>query len=176
MITIRRETPSDYNAVYNLVQSAFAGADHADGTEQDLVVRLRKSVAFVPALSLVAEADGALVGHILFTGLGLGGIPAVGLAPLAVAPGCQGRGIGRLLMEEGHGVARGLGYTASVVLGHPGYYPRAGYRDAAEFGIQCPFEGVPQGSFMALDLQGGGFWAGCAPEYPREFEEGSGTE
>lgn len=64
---IRKEEPKDREAVYRLVREAFASAAHADGTEQDLVEALRQDPAFVPALSLVAEADGEPVGHILLT-------------------------------------------------------------------------------------------------------------
>lgn len=64
---IRRETSRDHDAVYTLIQEAFASAEHSDGNEQDLVQALRASPAFVPELSLVAEENGSLVGHILFT-------------------------------------------------------------------------------------------------------------
>ena len=64
---IRKETPADYEAVYELVKAAFAAAEHSDGREHELVAALRKSGAFVPGLSLVAETDGILAGHILFT-------------------------------------------------------------------------------------------------------------
>ena len=66
-MNIRTERPDDYEAVYSLVEQAFASAEHSDGTEQDLVAALRKGEAFVPELSLVAEIDGKIVGHILFT-------------------------------------------------------------------------------------------------------------
>ena len=64
---VRQETSGDYDEVYGLVKEAFASAEHSDGNEHDLVAALRKSAAFVPELSLVAEADGKIVGHILFT-------------------------------------------------------------------------------------------------------------
>ena len=60
---IRQEMPADYEAVYGLVAEAFATAEHADGNEQDLVVALRKSEAFVPQLSIIAEIDGELAGQ-----------------------------------------------------------------------------------------------------------------
>ena len=70
---IRKETPADYEAVYELVKAAFAAAEHSDGREHELVAALRKSGAFVPGLSLVAETDGILAGHILFTEIRIGG-------------------------------------------------------------------------------------------------------
>ena len=80
-INIRQETPADYDAVYRLVKEAFATADHSDGDEQDLVVRLRKSEAFIPELSLVAEADGVLAGYILLTKIGVGEETELAAAP-----------------------------------------------------------------------------------------------
>lgn len=67
MRLIRQETPNDYDAVYDVVKRAFACAAQSDGTEQDLVVALHGSDAFIPELSLVAEENGKIVGYILFT-------------------------------------------------------------------------------------------------------------
>lgn len=64
---IRREVSEDYNTIYSLVKTAFSLSEHSDGNEQNLVNSLRKSDSFIPELSLVAEIDGALVGHIMFT-------------------------------------------------------------------------------------------------------------
>ncbi|MCI8478675.1 MAG: hypothetical protein HFE97_10110 [Oscillospiraceae bacterium] len=64
---IRQETDKDYEEIYTLVTEAFATAEHTDGREQELVAALRKEDAFIPKLSLVAELDGAVIGHILFT-------------------------------------------------------------------------------------------------------------
>ena len=66
-IRIRQERREDYDEVYQLIQEAFRTAEHADGNEQDLVAALRKGRAFIPELSLVAEVEGQLAGHILFT-------------------------------------------------------------------------------------------------------------
>lgn len=151
---IRQETPQDYDAVYEVVKRAFLSAQHSDGTEQDLVVALRKSESFVPELSLVATQNGRVVGHILFTRVCVGAQAALALAPLSVLPSCQRQGIGTALMEEGHRIAAALGYGYSIVLGHPGYYPRAGYVPASTYGIQAPFD-VADESFMALKLSSG---------------------
>lgn len=152
-ITIRRETPADYDAVYDLVREAFASAEHADGDEQNLVVRLRGSESFVPQLSLVAEYGGSLVGHILFTKAQVADATVLVLAPLAVLPDYQRSGIGGRLMEAGHRVARALGYEVAVVVGHPTYYPRFGYVPAAQYGIETTME-LPPDVFMARNLLG----------------------
>ena len=152
-MVIRKETQSDYAQVYTLVKAAFAQADHADGNEQDLVVLLRKSPAFLPQLSLVAEEAGKIVGHILFTQVQIGESTQVALAPLAVLPEYQRQGIGTALIEEGHHIAASLGYGYSIVLGSSAYYPRMDYVPADTLGISCPFSGVPRENFMACRLQ-----------------------
>lgn len=149
---IRQETIDDYNEVYNLIRTAFANAHHSDGTEHDLVTNLRKSIAFVPQLSLVAEIDGKIAGHIMFTEGKVGDSTILILAPLSVLPEFQKQGIGTLLIKEGHRIARELGYQYSLVLGSEKYYPRSGYLPAEQFGIQVP-DGIPSENFMAKPLQ-----------------------
>ena len=92
---IRRETATDCAAVYSVVKRAFESAERTDGNEQDLVNALRKGAAFIPALSLVAEADGKVVGHIMFTRAAVDGKPVLALAPLSVLPEHQRKGIGK---------------------------------------------------------------------------------
>lgn len=149
---IRQERPGDHGQVYELIKAAFAGAEHADGNEQDLVNALRKGGAFIPELSLVAEEDVGIVGHILFTRAAAGGETVLVLAPLSVRPDCQRRGIGTALMKEGHRIARELGYGYSTVLGSTEYYPRVGYVPAEELGIDAP-EGIPAENLMAIRLR-----------------------
>ena len=148
---IRPEGPADLAAIHDLVQAAFASAEHSDGTEQDLVDALRRGPAFIPELSLVAEEDGTLLGHILFTKMKVGDREALALAPLSVRPGRQRQGIGAALIREGHRRAAALGYGCSVVLGSETYYPRFGYVPAEQLGIQAPFP-VPAENFMAVKL------------------------
>jgi len=109
-------------------------------------------------LSLVAEVDGAVVGHILFSPVTIeteaSTKSAVGLAPMAVLPGHQRQGIGARLIERGLQELRRQGHTAVVVLGHPGYYPRFGFERASRFGLRCQFD-CPDEAFMALELQPG---------------------
>lgn len=149
---IRQEQSGDYNAVYQTVKSAFKNAEHSNGNEQELVAALRSSKAFVPELSLVAVYDGSIAGHILFTKAAVSGRVVLALAPLAVLPTYQRRGIGQALIAEGHRIARESGYEYSIVLGHPQYYSKAGYRPASLFGIKAPFE-VPDDNFMAIRLK-----------------------
>lgn len=152
-MNIRKEKPADYDAVYNVVKKAFESAEHTDGNEQNLVVELRKSGSFIPELSLVAVEDEKIVGHILFTKAFVNGAEVLALAPLAVLPEYQNRGIGLSLIEHGHIEAQKLGYNYSVVLGDSKYYPKAGYVPASRYGIRAPFE-VEDENFMAVCFNG----------------------
>lgn len=148
---IRQETSGDYNEIYKVVKTAFATADHSDGTEQDLVTNLRTSPAYIPQLSLVAEEKGKIIGHILFTKAKVKDVTVLALAPLSVLPEYQKRGVGTALIAEGHKIAKSLGYGYSVVLGSEKYYPKHGYVISEEYGIYPPFE-VPKENFMAYKL------------------------
>ena len=158
MLLLRTERPADYSAVEQLVKEAFTNDPHGDHTEHLLVARLRKSEAFVPALSIVAEQEGKLVGHILFTKIMINnseyGSPSLALAPVSVLPDFQRRGIGGKLIEHGHKVAKSLGFESVVLLGHAGYYPRFGYARADRYGISLPFE-VPAENVMVYALHEG---------------------
>lgn len=151
-MVIRQERPEDYEKVYQLIKEAFLSAEHADGNEQDLACALRKGKAFIPELSLTAEVDGSLAGHILFTKAAVGGDEVLVLAPLAVKPEFQRQGVGSALIREGHRIAEKLGYSYSLVLGSENYYPKLGYKQAVEFGIEVP-EGIPSENFMAIRLK-----------------------
>ena len=148
---IRQEKQEDHDEVYHLVKEAFASAKYSDGKEQDLVAALRKSKSFIPELSLVAVEDNRIVGYILFTKAHVQNIEVLALAPLAVLPDWQNKGIGLSLIKKGHDIARELGYGYSIVLGHSKYYPKAGYIPASNYGISAPFE-VGNESFMAIAL------------------------
>jgi predicted N-acetyltransferase YhbS len=127
-VNIRPESPHDYGAVAELHIQAFGKR-----TAEALIVSLlRHRDDFTPELSLVAESEGRIVAHALFSPytVQLLGNPlrAVNLAPLAVHPDHQKQRIGEALIQEGHQVARSNGYTLSFLLGHPEYYPRFGYK------------------------------------------------
>jgi predicted N-acetyltransferase YhbS len=166
-IIIRQEFEKDYDKVYSIVKSAFENAEYTNHDEQNLVVRLRKSDAFIPELSLVADQDGELVGHIMFSKIKVDKHIALTLAPLSVLPKVQRQGIGGKLIERGHEIAKGLGFTLCVLLGHPGYYPRFGYIPASRFGIKARFD-VPDDAFMAKKLTENIDISGTV-EYPNEF-------
>lgn len=161
-VVIRPETTADHPAVYALVAAAFRELAVSNHDEQDLVVRLRQSDAFVPELSLVAVVDDTVVGHVLLTKLPVVEGDTVhtllALAPLAVAPAWQKRGIGGHLLAAAHQAAKALGYPGIVLVGHPAYYPRFGYRPAASFELELPFA-VPAEAFMALELTPGSLTA-----------------
>ncbi|MFA0962800.1 GNAT family N-acetyltransferase [Roseivirga sp. BDSF3-8] len=147
---IRQEKAEDQSFVYEVNEEAFGRKDEAG-----LVNALRKDQAFIPELSLVAENDGQLVGHILFTRLEIiqegHTYPSLALAPMAVLSACQHSGIGSKLIKEGLKRARQAGYRSVIVLGHESYYPRFGFEPASRWGIKAPFE-VPDAAFMALPL------------------------
>lgn len=165
---IRQETSKDYNDVYNLIKEAFATAEHSDGNEQDLVEALRNGDAFVPELSLVADIDGKIAGHILFTEGKVGEDTTLVLAPLSVSPKYQKQGIGTSLIKEGHKIAKKMGYQYSLVLGSESYYPRFGYLPAEQFGIVIP-DGMPAENFMAIQLQEDAKPIRGAVTYAKEF-------
>lgn len=165
---IRQENNKDFDNVYSVVKKAFQMAEHSDGNEQDLVVALRKSDAFIPELSLVAEIDGKIVGHIMFTKIEIGNHTELTLAPLAVLPEYQKQGVGAALIKEGHRIAKELGYQYSVVLGSETYYPRYGYIPAKQLGIKAPFE-VASENFMAIKLQENAEPINGIVKYAKEF-------
>jgi putative acetyltransferase len=149
LLTIRPETASDREAVFRVEADAFGQDDEAG-----LVDLLRANDKAL--LSLVAELDGELVGHILFTPMSIespsGSHAAVCLGPLAVATPHQRQGIGGKLIEAGLGELRSAGHRAVFLQGHPSYYPRFGFRPAREF--DCHYED-DRDAFMALELYPG---------------------
>ena len=153
-MSLRPESPSDYAAIAELTALAFDGR----AVEPAIVALLRQSPRFDPGLSLVAEVDGRVVGHVLFTphSVQLLGqpVPAVALAPLAIHPACQRRGLGGQLIEAGHALARERGFAFSFLLGHPTYYPRFGYHTHA-YGVASltiPAAGLPPPTLSARPL------------------------
>jgi predicted N-acetyltransferase YhbS len=170
-IIIRQEEEKDYKAVYQVVKEAFENEEYSDQDEHNLVERLRKSQAFIAELSLVAEIEGKIVGHIMFTTIKIGSHTALALAPVSVSPDHQGLGIGSKLIIRGHEIAKKLGYKAVVLLGHENYYPRFGYKKASDYNIKAPFE-VPDVNFMVLELIEYGLKdIEGTVEYAREFFE-----
>ena len=154
--------------IYNVVKTAFETAEHSDGNEQDLVVALRNSDSFIPELSLVAIKDNKIVGYILFTKIKIGNNEELALAPLAVLPKYQKQGIGSKLIQQGHKIAKKLGYHYSIVLGSETYYPKFGYVPAIQYGIKAPFE-VSNENFMAIKLNDTDIEIKGTVRYAKEF-------
>ena len=149
--SIRRERQGDAAGIRAVNLAAFDGPDEAD-----IVDHLRRADA--ARLSLVAESGPEIVGHILFSEVTIGAAAAasgMGLAPMAVLPAEQNRGIGSALVRRGLESLRRDGCPFVVVLGHPAYYPRFGFRPASRHGLRCEYEGVPDEAFMALELTPG---------------------
>lgn len=146
MITIRDETAADRDAVRHVNEQAFGRADEAD-----LVDALRAG-GYVQ-VSLVAQLDGRIVGHILFSDLSIesetGSIDALALAPMAILPAYQRQGIGSELVREGLATSLRRGHRAVVVLGHPDFYPRFGFSAEIARPLSAPFSGE---AWMALEL------------------------
>ena len=144
---IRKERASDHAAIFNITAAAFG-----QQAEAQLIEALRERAS--PVVSLVAELDDAIVGHILFTPVELSDapdLPLFGLAPMAVAPAQQRRGIGSALVRAGLDACRDRNAAGIVVLGHPEYYPRFGFRPSTEFGIRSEYD-VPDEVFMVQEL------------------------
>ncbi len=117
-----------------------------------MVEAIRESDSFVPGLSLVADDEGEIVGHIILSYVALGsGARLLELGPLSVRPDRQREGIGGSLIRASLGIADEREEPLVLVLGHPSYYPRFGFRRAAGLGIFPP-EGIPDEAWMAVTL------------------------
>lgn len=144
---IRAEQDRDLDAISSVNTAAFPS-----DAEAVLVKALRKEAN--PIISLVAELDDSVVGHIMFSPVSLSNhadIDIMGLAPMAVNPAQQGSGIGSALVRAGLEQCIALGYSAAVVLGHPTYYPRFGFCPSSRFNIDSEYE-VAEELFMAIEL------------------------
>jgi putative acetyltransferase len=138
---IRREQAADVESVRAVHTEAFAPlAPDGQPVEPRLTDELRQSEAWLPRLSLVAVAGGAVVGHVCCTRAQLmpAGHPVLGLGPIGVLPDQQGRGVGAALMHSVIGAADALDEPLIGLLGHPDYYPRFGFQPAASLGITPP--------------------------------------
>lgn len=174
-ITIRQENEKDYEESERVVERAFKNAEYTDHNEHLLVARLRKSDAFVPELSLVAELDGEIVGHIMLTKLIIeneeSNYDSLALAPVSVVPEHQNKGIGSKLISESLKIAKEIGFKSVIVLGHDKYYPRFGFKPASTWGIKALFD-VPDKFFMALELEDGNLEdISGTVVYSKEFSE-----
>ncbi len=140
-LRIRKALTTDEPAILDVIHSAFGGDEGREISQ--LVSALLRDETALPVISVVAEVDGHLVGHVLISCARIEGscgeASASILAPLAVVPEHQGRGIGGGLIREGLGESRSAGCDLVFVLGHPGYYARHGFIVAGVNGFEAPY-------------------------------------
>lgn len=152
---IRQTATVDHSTVYNLIQTAFLTAEHRDGDEQDFAVSLRSGENYISELDLVAQYNGELIGHIMFTKTYVT-MPdgkrydTLLVAPLSVLLEYRSRGVGAALMNEGLSLATAMGYGAAFLIGDPNYYKKFGYRLSSEYSIN--HESFPKEYVMAKEL------------------------
>ncbi|WP_257548701.1 GNAT family N-acetyltransferase [Sphingopyxis sp. DBS4] len=168
---IRAATAADADAIDAVVRAAFAGTGFGHQGEADLVRVLEADGDGL--VSLVAEADGVIVGHVLFSRMDVEAdsapVSAAGLAPVSVSPAQQGQGVGGKLIRAGLDALREQGAAMSFVLGDEAYYPRFGYSPDLATRFASPFAGP---HFMAMMLDSGSPWplggrADYAPAFGR---------
>ena len=148
---IRQETQRDIEAITEITKLAFENHPHSQNTEPFIIHSLRGADALT--ISLVAEIDGAVVGHIAFSPVNFtdGSENWYGLGPVSVVPKCQRQGIGSGLVNEGLRQLKDLGAKGCVLIGDPGFYKRFGFQSPS--GLE--HEGIPQENFLVLSFGGG---------------------
>jgi putative acetyltransferase len=149
-IIIRCETDADIDAIRDVTVSAFRTLEISSHTEQFIIAALRTAKSLT--VSLVAEVDGRVVGHIAFSPVTIsdGTRNWYGLGPVSVLPEYQRQGIGKALIEEGLSRLRSVNARGVCLVGHPDYYRKFGFKNVPGFVL----EGVPQEVFFALSLDG----------------------
>jgi len=174
-IKIRKERPEDYQTTEQVVKSAFSTVEISDKQEHVLVDRIRKSDAYIPELSLVAfNQENKMVGHILLSKIQITddqkSVESLALAPVSVAPEFHRKGVGSKLIYAAIEKAKQLGHHSIIVLGHPTYYPKFGFKPACLWKIRAPFD-VPDEVFMGLELTENAFeHIQGVVQYSRAFE------
>lgn len=147
MTKIRFEKPEDIAFIHSVNEQAFGRV-----SEAKLVDTLR--LACTDHLSLVADDNGSIIGHLMFTPVvvtdGKQKTEGMGLAPMAVLPSKQRQGIGTQLVDTGLQILKEKGCPFVIVLGHPEYYPRFGFQAASGCNIRTKWDGVPDEAFMIL--------------------------
>ncbi len=169
MQTVRAALPTDHGTIDAVERAAFRGADEARLTRA-----LRAAGDIVH--ELVAETDGVIDGHVVFSRMTVQGAssgPIAALGPVAVSPAVQRHGIGSALIREGIARLRANGYAAVFVLGHAAYYPRFGFSPEAAAHVASPYAGP---HFMALELTPGALKTVERVDYSPAFASGGGQE
>lgn len=162
---IREERESDHKAISDVTEAAFKNHPYGSGTEQFIVKALREGGSL--SVSLVAELEGSVVGHIAFSPVKFsdGNEGWYGLGPVSVEPGYQGLGIGTELVNSGLKILKDKGAGGCVLVGEPSFYKRFGF--ASPEGLR--HEGVPQENFLALSF------CGIFPSGDVKFHSGFGA-
>ena len=155
-ISIRSERPDDGQIIADVVRRSYANVAYSDHREHLMVERLRKTAAYDPALSLLAEVGDEVVGHILLTRAEIrdtqSSVITLALAPLSVVPEHQSRGVGKALVGAARQRAAELGFGSILLVGIPSYYPQFGFVPLSRYPITLPFE-APADNCMILPLQ-----------------------
>lgn len=143
-LTIRPEQAADIDRITQIIEAAFKGHPHGDSKEHLLVSELRSNHAL--SISLVAEVDENMVGHIAFSEITIDGVfdSWYGLAPVSVDPEYQNRGVGSRLIERGLAEVKNLGAKGCVLVGEPAYYKKFGFKQQDKLS----YEGVPEEYFL----------------------------
>jgi predicted N-acetyltransferase YhbS len=149
---IRTENENDYKAVYDLHFIAFGSRED----ESKLVERIRQSEGFVPDMSIIAELDNEIIGHVLISKAKVVDNDrhhnVMVLAPVAVKPEFQKQGVGTKLINEGLQRNKDRGIGVILLIGHPSYYPRLGFKPARAYGLELKLFNVPDEVFMVCEL------------------------
>lgn len=157
-ITLRAITPADRRHVEWAVKQAFWNVNCPGCDEHYLTHCLWEDPAYLPELSLLAEAEGEVIGAILYARAALhtpdGPIPTLLFGPLAVIPAYQRQGVGGQLLTRSMALAREAGWGHIFITGVPAYYPRFGFRTADTFGVAMP-DGSNFDAFMGIELMPG---------------------
>ncbi|MCX6006334.1 MAG: N-acetyltransferase [Chloroflexi bacterium] len=154
-MVIRQERTEEFPQIYDLVKVAFQTAKVSNGKEQDFVNQLRSGGSYIPELTLIAEENGKLVGHIMLSKAhivnGADKFEVIYVAPLSVVLEHRNKGIGSSLIKESFRLAKEMGYTSVLLVGDPAYYHRFGFKSAVTFGIK-PTHEIPDENVMACEL------------------------
>ena len=173
-LVVRPERAADAAAIRAVHILAFAGDGHDGSSEAGIVDAIREDTAFIPELSVVADLSGTIVGHLVLSRgvieTATGAVPCLALGPVGVLPGYEAHHVGTRMMRHALAEAVRLGHRLAVVLGHPKYYRRVGFRPARPRGVTSRWD-VPDDVFMVMELVPGALdGVSGQVRYPRAFD------